>query len=240
MNLVKTCPACNHQSSPQDFFCPACGTDISQVVPAAPFTTHAPAQATPSVASATAQAGNAQKICPACQTPNDDFVILCRSCGFDFSIAQAGMAATPATAPTPQAPIAQTPAPQVAAQAPVPEGPSDATALIEQIRQQGGDPNPGVQLILVSGPHAHGCKHGDVLGRESSVGREIFQSIPTVHRHHLIVQCKSNQWTVMPLPGTKNISQIDGSDMNPGIEYPLSGDHLIKLSTRCEVMLRVI
>jgi hypothetical protein len=102
-------------------------------------------------------------------------------------------------------------------------------------------PVPGVpaRLLLATGGQEFVCKDGDVLGREGSVAVAAFQNIGEVSRRHVSVSLQDGQWFLSVLPNVPNLTELDGVRLTPGAPQALKGEHRLRLSTKCEVRLRV-
>ncbi len=71
------------------------------------------------------------------------------------------------------------------------------------------------------------------------MGCHVFSGIGTVSRRHALLTQRDGQWFVTALAGVQNITQLDGRELPRGTPQPLTGEHTLKLSTQCEVRLRV-
>ncbi len=97
----------------------------------------------------------------------------------------------------------------------------------------------GPRLNLSVGAQNFECRDGDYIGREGTVGCQVFAGIGTVSRRHVGLTCRDGQWFVTALAGVQNITQLDGRELPRGVPQPLSGEHTLKMSTQCEVKLKV-
>ncbi|MEQ2006447.1 MAG: FHA domain-containing protein [Limisphaerales bacterium] len=207
---VKHC-GCGQANAEHDAFCARCGQPIFDVVAVAtePPKPEVEAEPTPAAA-APAVAVSAKKVCPLCGTVNEFFALLCGGAGCGNDLS--------AVVPSGGAPAAERAQAQSAA---TPASP----AL------------PG--LLLSVGAQNFECRDGDTIGREGSVGCQIFSGIGTVSRRHVsFTQC-DGQWFVTALAGVQNITQLDGRELPRGAPQPLTGEHTLKMSTQCEVRLKV-
>ena len=50
---------------------------------------------------------------------------------------------------------------------------------------------------------------------------------------------RDGAWFVTVSPTVQNITQLDGREIPRGVAQPLLGDHVLRLSTQCEVRLKV-
>ncbi|MBI2924308.1 MAG: hypothetical protein HYY24_01235 [Verrucomicrobia bacterium] len=105
------------------------------------------------------------------------------------------------------------------------------------------EPTPS-KLWLVVGDQSFECKNGDVLGRAGTVACQVFTGIPTVSRQHVALELRGEIWHAINLPpqtsgAGKRITEIDGREVPIGSAVPLTGEHVLRLSTRCEVRIRV-
>jgi hypothetical protein len=109
----------------------------------------------------------------------------------------------------------------------------------------GQRPSGPPKLRLVIGGESHECRNGDVLGRKGTLACHAFQEIPTVSGRHVALELRDSTWFLVNLPPQvgrtgKNVTQLDGRDLGIGEALQLSGEHVLKMSTQCEVKLRVI
>ena len=68
--------------------------------------------------------------------------------------------------------------------------------------------------------------------------------LPPVPGEAKSVELRGSEWHLVNLPvqpgrAGKNITQLDGRDMAVGASVPLAGEHVLKMSSQCEVKLRV-
>jgi hypothetical protein len=109
-----------------------------------------------------------------------------------------------------------------------------------ELAEAGSGSSGGKRLLLIVGEETFECKHGDILGREGTVARPFFSAIGTVSRKHAGLSEREGAWFVTVSPAVQNITQLDGREIPRGVGQALSGDHLLRLSTQCEVRLKVI
>jgi hypothetical protein len=96
------------------------------------------------------------------------------------------------------------------------------------------------RLLLMVGQETFECRSGDVLGREGTVAGWLFASIKTVSRKHATLTKKEGGWFITVSLDVHNMTQLDGKELPRGVAQPLSGEHVLKLSTQCEVRLKVV
>ena len=96
------------------------------------------------------------------------------------------------------------------------------------------------RLILVIGDQSFECRDGDVLGREGSVASQVFASLGTVSRQHVRFTVVGGRWFITVPSQVQNLTQLDGRDLKRGEPCPLNGEHVLRMSTKCEVRLRVM
>lgn len=209
---VKHC-GCGQANAEHDAFCARCGQPIFDVVAVATEPPKAEAKAE-SASSAPVVAATAKKVCPLCGTMNEFFALLCggAGCGNDLS-AVVPSGGTPAPAPAPEPAQAQSAAASASPALPA--------------------------LVLSVGAQNFECRDGDIIGREGTVGCQVFSGIGTVSRRHVSFTRRDGQWFVTALAGVQNITQLDGRELPRGALQPLTGEHTLKMSTQCEVRLRV-
>lgn len=207
---VKHC-GCGQANAEHDAFCARCGQPIFDVVAVAtePPKPEAKAESAPSPA-VPAVGASAKKVCPLCGTVNEFFALLCGGTGCGNDLsAVVPSGGAPAVEKAPAQPVA-TPA---------------SPAL------------PG--LLLSVGAQNFECRDGDIIGREGTVGCQVFSGIGTVSRRHVSFTQRDGLWFVTALSGVQNITQLDGRELPRGAPQPLTGEHTLKMSTQCEVRLRV-
>ena len=151
------------------------------------------------------------KICPRCKTRNETYALLC-VCG---------------------------------------ESLERETAISHQAEQASGQPREKPhprkatpKLWIIVGGRTLECRHGDVFGREGTLACDLFQPIPTVSGKHIAVEFRNDSWFLINLPlqldrTDKNITEVDGRSLKLGESVILSGEHVVRISTRCEVRFRV-
>lgn len=206
---LKHC-GCGQANAEHEAFCVRCGQPILDVV----AVLAEPAQSAPPpepVASpaVTPVAVSAKKVCPLCGTVNEFFAFLCGGAGCGNDLS--------AVVPSGGTPVAAPAAPPTMAAA-APAGP---------------------RLDLSVGAQTFECRDGDCIGREGTVGCQVFAGIGTVSRRHVSLTCRDGQWFATALAGVQNITQLDGRELPRGVPQPLIGEHTLKMSTQCEVKLKV-
>lgn len=95
------------------------------------------------------------------------------------------------------------------------------------------------RLMLSVGTQKFECRDGDVIGREGSIACQIFSGIGTVSRRHVEIRRGDTEWSLIALAHVQNITQLDGIEMKRGESLPLSGSHKLRMSTQCEVELKI-
>lgn len=207
---VKHC-GCGQANAEHDAFCARCGQPIFDLVAVATEPPKPELKVDPAPAAvAPAAARPARKVCPLCGTVNEFFALLCEGAGCGNDLS--------AVVPSGGAPAAAQASAQPAATAasPVP---------------------PGLRLSV--GAQDFECRDGDIIGREGTVGCQVFSGIGTVSRRHVSFTLRDGGWFVTALAGVQNITQLDGRELPRGAPQPLTGEHALKMSTQCEVRLKV-
>ena len=206
---VKHC-GCGQANAEHDAFCARCGQPIFDVVAVATQPPMPDVKAESAPApTAPAVVVSAKKVCPLCGTVNEFFALLCGGAGCGNDLSAV-------------MPSGGTPAEKV------PEQPAAAPA---------SPALPG--LILSVGAQSFECRDGDFIGREGTVGCQVFSSLGTVSRRHVSLTRRGGQWFLTALAGVHNITQLDGRELPRGAPQPLTGEHTLKMSTQCEVKLKV-
>lgn len=206
---VKHC-GCGQANAEHDAFCARCGQPIFDVVAVATEPPKPEARAESApAAAAPAVAAAAKKVCPLCGAVNESFALLCGGAGCGNDLSAV-------------VPSGGTPAKQV------PEPPAAAPA------------SPALPALLLSvGAQSFECRDGDFIGREGTVGCQVFTGLGTVSRRHVSLARRDGQWFLTALAGVQNITQLDGRELPRGVPQPLTGEHALKMSTQCEVKLKV-
>lgn len=100
------------------------------------------------------------------------------------------------------------------------------------------------KLWLLVGPQSFECRSGDVLGRSGTIACNAFSGLQTVSGRHVSLELRVGVWHVVNLPlphgrTAKNLTTLDNREIPIGQSLPLTGEHVLKMSTRCEVRLRI-
>jgi len=98
--------------------------------------------------------------------------------------------------------------------------------------------NNGKTLSLVANGRSYRCADGDILGRSGTLAQDFFSAIVTVSRKHISLPFRDGKWYVRVLPGVGNLTQLDGQSLPAGSESLLESEHRLRLSSKCEVILR--
>ncbi len=211
MNLRKKCLSCGTENPEHEFFCGTCGADISAVTPFDPTHTVTETRKQPPT--------REQKKCPKCGLENEPYAFVCSQpgCGEQLD--------NPAT---PGEQVADILAPPVRAK-PI------ATPFPDR---------PPKRLLLLVGSNTFECRSGDILGRNGTLANQVFSGIPTVSGHHVALERRGEQWFLVNLPlqsgrTAKNITVLDGREIPLGESVALTGEHVLRISSRCELKLCV-
>ena len=214
-DLIKRC-RCGYENPETESFCLKCGQPILglEAVSPATATQTAPTQQ---------PTARARKKCPRCGNLNDAYAILC-ACGTPLQ-------SNASPAETTQADEEGMPLPGSGA-APLPGSlPTSASVPEVTLRES--------RLYLVVGAAQYECREGDILGREGTIANQVFNAIKTVSRRHVHISKQGRQWHLAPLPGVVNKTLLDGRDL-PADGSALTADHTLRMSSQCEVKLRVL
>lgn len=117
--------------------------------------------------------------------------------------------------------------------------PSGGAPAAEPPPAQRAEPPALPALVLSAGAQSFACRDGDIIGREGTVGCQVFSGIGTVSRRHVSLTRCGDRWFVTALAGVQNITQLDGRELPRGVPQPLTSEHTLRMSTQCEVRLRV-
>lgn len=209
MNFIKRCPSCKNVNAETVPLC-ICGADLSGI--------NAELTSPPSNPSETAGVLVEVKVCPKCSTQAEAFALLCgqEGCGESLDSVTPVQVAVHRDAPF-RASLD-----------------SDSVSLTHVQKQ----------LYLLVGNQRFECRNGDILGRAGTVARHVFGEIITVSNQHVALELRDAEWFLINLPlqpgrDAKNVTELDGQNVAIGASVPLFGEHLLKLSKRCEVRLIV-
>ena len=81
------------------------------------------------------------------------------------------------------------------------------------------------------------CRAGDVLGRLGTLRPDLFHPYPTVSGCHCALHLIDDRWMIQRLHTGKNPTFIDGQPIEPGSLLPLTGIHVLQMSSRCTVQI---
>lgn len=199
--------------------------------------------------------------CSFCHRENGEHDSFCIHCGqpiFDL-VARPSASAPAATAPVPSPPVAAPALPRKVC--PLCGTINEAYALLCSGAACGNDlsavtPSGGTATLppasasapasplapalhLSAGAQWFECRDGDIIGREGTVGCQVFAGLGTVSRRHVALAQRGGQWFLTALAAVQNITQLDGRELPRGLPQPLTGDHSLRMSTQCEVRLQV-
>ena len=210
MNLIKRCPSCTLVNGEGESFCIQCETDLSGVK----TELTSPLRSTPEDAATRREV----RICPKCATPSEVIAFLCGTDGCGTSLDK--------VIPTQISTIQERP----------PEVLPKVDSLVQPLGQK--------RLWLLISDRQFECKNGDILGRAGTVAAHFFREIDTISSQHASLAFKDGKWTLINLPllpgrSAKNLTALDGRDVAIGTSVPLIGEHVLRLSKRCEVRLIV-
>jgi len=210
MNLIKRCPSCGLVNDERELFCIECQADLCGV--------KAELRPAPRDISVDSVKCREVKICPKCAAPSDVIAFLCGTEGCGSSLEW--------VMPT-QLSAIQEQAPSV-----LPTVQSPAQPLSQK------------KLWLLISDNRFECKDGDILGRAGTVAADFFREIETISSQHAALALKDGNWSLLNLPllpgrAAKNLTALDGRDIAIGTSVPLIGEHVLRLSKRCEVRLLV-
>ncbi|HSI83403.1 MAG TPA: FHA domain-containing protein [Candidatus Methylacidiphilales bacterium] len=192
-----------------------------------------PAAAAPTVPPGATRQQPASVACPQCSHENPSYAFLCISCGADMSLAKPPAAAAPVAAAATMPPSQ---APTLDRTRRVPP-PIPGTLAKSAAAHASGAP-PRLQLLI--GNKNFDCHDGDILGRAGTLASDLFAPFGTVSRQHASIILQGNRWYIVPSPSGHNATRLDGQELRRGEPTPLTGEHTLGLSTKCEVKLRVV
>lgn len=170
------------------------------------------------------------KPCPVCGCNNAESDFFCQNCGIEISLAAAGAKPTPPPA-APASPARV--CPKCGAR-------NEPVFLLCTVCGFDLAAAHGPRLVLIAGAEQFECRDGDVLGRDGTIARSFFSGIRTVSRQHARLTRRDGRWFVTVSPSVPNITELDGREIPRGAEQLLTGAHVLKLSTQCEVGLKLV
>jgi hypothetical protein len=97
---------------------------------------------------------------------------------------------------------------------------------------------PFPRLILLVGSKEYQLQVGDILGREGTVASEHFD-FREISAWHVHITAMNGAWQITANPSATNDTYLDGHEIKRGIPFNLIGSHKLRLSSKCEVGLRV-
>jgi hypothetical protein len=208
--LFKKCPSCGHLNPETEIFCQNHACGGTDISLVQVESPVCSSALTP--AAAVASSSRQVKICPKCGRENESFALLCGHTACGTMLDEVALGRVPA-------------------------------AAIPLADEASGERAPKRLWLLVGG-QSFECRNGDVLGRKGTVACQVFAGIGTVSGQHVSLQLRGGQWQVVNLPlppgrAGKNVTQLDGHEVEIGDSLPLTGEHVLKMSTQCEVRLCV-
>jgi len=94
---------------------------------------------------------------------------------------------------------------------------------------------PGLKVTVEGKTHiAH---HGDVLGREGTIAKDVFYFIKTVSRVHVKITKAEGRWFITVPRAVTNSTKLDGVEIDRDVPQRISGTRILKMSDNCVVTL---
>lgn len=94
---------------------------------------------------------------------------------------------------------------------------------------------PGLKVILQGKTYiAH---HGDILGREGSIAKDVFYFIDTVSRQHVLISKSEGRWYITIPKAVNNSTKLDGVEVDRDVPQLIVGTRILKMSEACVVTL---
>lgn len=94
---------------------------------------------------------------------------------------------------------------------------------------------PGLKVTVEGKTYlAH---HGDILGREGSVAKDIFYFIKTVSRVHAKITKAEGYWFITVPQAVTNSTKLDGVEVPRDTPQKINGTRILKMSDQCVVTL---
>ena len=211
MNLIKRCPSCTLVNGEGESFCIQCETDLSGVK----TELTSPLRSTSEEATTRREV----RICPKCAAPSEVIAFLCGTDGCGTSLDK--------VIPTQLSTIR--------------ERPSEVLPKADSLAQPFGQK----RLWILINDKRFECRNGDILGRAGTVAAHFFRETDTISSQHAALTLKDGNWSLTNLPllpgrSAKNLTALDGRDVAIGTSVLLIGEHVLRLSKRCEVRLIVL
>lgn len=199
--------------------------------------------------------------CHVCGEENSESAFFCSGCGADISRIVARVPTSAVEEPA----LAIEPIPTLTGETPKKPSPSGEKAcpqcgagneaFLILCRQCGADIQAAAtrpadagqpftelksKLFLEIGSESFECRDGDIFGREGTVACQTLSAIKTVSRRHVSVCLIDGRWHATALAGVQNVTRLDDREMARNAAMPLTGEHMLQMSTQCEARLRVI
>lgn len=95
----------------------------------------------------------------------------------------------------------------------------------------------GLEVVIAD--EVYIARDGDILGREGTVAPKFFSMIPTVSRQHAIIHKDKGNWYIEVPESVANVTKLDGVEVVRGKRHLLLGEHILKMSDKCVIKLRV-
>ncbi|WP_309380899.1 hypothetical protein [Cerasicoccus frondis] len=94
---------------------------------------------------------------------------------------------------------------------------------------------PGLKVTVEGKTYlAH---HGDVLGREGSIAKDVFYFIKTVSRVHVKILKQEGFWFITVPRAVSNSTKLDGVEVPRDVPQKINGTRILKMSDSCVVTL---
>lgn len=94
---------------------------------------------------------------------------------------------------------------------------------------------PGLKVTVEGKTYlAH---HGDILGREGTVAKDVFYFIKTVSRIHVKILKQEGHWFVVVPKAVSNSTKLDGVEVPRDEPQKVLGTRILKMSESCVVTL---
>lgn len=94
---------------------------------------------------------------------------------------------------------------------------------------------PGLKVTVEGKTYlAH---HGDILGREGTVAKDVFYFIKTVSRVHAKITKAEGYWFITVPQAVTNSTKLDGIEIPRDEPQRISGTRILKMSENCVVTL---
>lgn len=96
---------------------------------------------------------------------------------------------------------------------------------------------PGLKVTVEGKTYlAH---HGDILGREGNVAKDVFYFHKAVSRVHAKITKQEGHWFITVPKAVSNSTKLDGVEVERDVPQKILATRILKMSDQCVVTLEV-